>query len=154
MSLCSLSTGNVAYNTMGHCYFLEDADERDNSFIENFASNTEPLPLEFQLRPEDSDHRPSSYWISNPQNRYVGNVAAGSASFGFWLELRTHTIGLARDGGVVMNPKAMELTLFTDNVAHSNAGDGLSSYEFAYSGNPTFQVRVCQVVLRFFFFRQ
>ena len=126
---------------MGHCYFLEDADERDNSFIENFASNTEPLPLEFQLRPEDSDHRPSSYWISNPQNRYVGNVAAGSATFGFWLELRTHTIGLARDGGVAMNPKKMELTLFQDNVAHSNAGDGLSSYEFAYSGSSTYQVR-------------
>ena len=35
---------NVTYNTIGHCFFLEDAVEHDNQFVHNLAIQTKCHP--------------------------------------------------------------------------------------------------------------
>jgi len=35
--------------------------------------------------PMDTDTMPASFWITNPNNHYIGNHAAGSDHCGFWL---------------------------------------------------------------------
>ena len=49
---------NVAFDTIGHCYFLEDGAERANSFINNLAI----LSRVGSLIPSDSE--PANFWIT------------------------------------------------------------------------------------------
>ncbi|MGZ3267430.1 MAG: G8 domain-containing protein, partial [Croceibacterium sp.] len=93
---------NVTFNTVGHCFFLEDAVEHGNQIVHNLAILTkchpdgkpcEPTNLgpfktadgkNFKLAGQDakdilipSDNTASSFWITNPDNIYRDNVAAG-----------------------------------------------------------------------------
>jgi len=83
---------NVALDAYGHCYFLEDGIEIENVFRKNFGLGIKKMPksklLDAQSGKEESDHRASVYWISNPQNHFYNNIAAGSEEFGFWIEAR------------------------------------------------------------------
>ena len=109
---------NVTYNTVGHCFFLEDGVEHGNEFIHNLAIQTKchtskpcvPTVLaaagemaNFDDRQAvrangqaskdvliPSDNTVSSYWITNPDNTYRDNVAAGSDVTGFWMSLPEH----------------------------------------------------------------
>ena len=74
---------NVAYDTKGHCFMLEDGGEWDNSFIGNLGALTKALPS-CTPRCGETDARPSTFWITNPANHWTGNVAAGSTGMGFW----------------------------------------------------------------------
>ena len=58
-----------------------------------------------------SDLSPSTFWITSVQNHWIGNVAAGSRVFGFWLETN----------GGTLDP----ISTFKDNVAHNNERDGI-----------------------------
>ena len=106
---------NVTYNTVGHCFFLEDGIETGNQFVRNLAIQTKCHPtlecvpfnigpngeaLKFENRPAllqasfhsgntllPSDNTVSSFWITNPDNSFIDNVAAGSDQIGFWLSL-------------------------------------------------------------------
>ena len=69
---------------------------------------------------EETDDRPSTFWMTNPTNTWVGNVAAGSEDNGFWLELRTFVRGPQAAMYPDLNPRKSPLTLFKENVAHSN----------------------------------
>src|SRR4030095_8319572 len=40
-----------------------------------------------------SDNTVATYWITNPDNTFIDNVAAGSDSNGFWMSLPEHPIG-------------------------------------------------------------
>ena len=60
---------------------------------------------------------PSTYWITNPKNSFIGNIAGGSIAFGFWFDM----------SGV----KAAVYT-FKDNVAHGCERDGISLYPNGY----------------------
>ena len=60
---------------------------------------------------------PSTFWITNPKNHFIGNVAGGSIAFGFWFDM----------SGV----KASVYT-FKDNVAHGCERDGISLYPNGY----------------------
>src|SRR6188768_2162582 len=113
---------NVAYNTVGHCFFMEDGIEHDNQFVHNLAIQTKchtskpcvPTNLaasgETSYAYEDrqagrqngqqskdvllpSDNTVASYWITNPDNIYRDNVAAGSDENGFWMSLPEHPNG-------------------------------------------------------------
>jgi hypothetical protein len=112
---------NVTYNTVGHCFFLEDGIETGNRFVSNLAIQTKCHPtldcvpfniapngeaLKFENRPAllqasfhsgntllPSDNTVSSFWITNPDNTYIDNVAAGSDQAGFWLSLPEHPNG-------------------------------------------------------------
>ena len=112
---------NVTYNNVGHCFFLEDGIEHGNQFVRNLAIQTkchtskpcDPTDLapfgstadllNFKTTGQDSkdvlipsDNTVSSYWITNPDNTYVGNVAAGSDATGFWFAFPDHPTGAVR----------------------------------------------------------
>src|SRR4026209_63946 len=138
---------NVTYNTVGHCFFLEEGIEHDNEYIRNLAiqtkchtskpcdpTNLAPFGsssdgLNFKLTGQDSkevlipsDNTVSSFWITNPDNTYVGNVAAGSDSTGFWLAFPEHPMGQfeGTDISKATWPRRTKLREFKGNVAHSN----------------------------------
>jgi cell migration-inducing and hyaluronan-binding protein len=133
---------NVTYNTVGHCFFLEDGIEHGNRFVRNLAIQTkchptmECVPTNLSAAGEGprqngqasehvllpSDNTVSSYWITNPDNIYVDNVAAGSDENGFWLSLPEHPNGQFLGTEVSENtwPRRMNILEFRGNVAHSN----------------------------------
>jgi cell migration-inducing and hyaluronan-binding protein len=144
---------NVTYNTVGHCFFLEDAVETGNQFIHNLGMMTKCHPdgkpcVPTNLAPfgpgdgqnfltagqnaKDvlipSDNTASTFWITNPDNVYRDNVAAGSEAIGFWFALPEHPTG-AFEGTDVSKatwPRRMRLREFKGNTAHSNF-DGFMS---------------------------
>jgi cell migration-inducing and hyaluronan-binding protein len=131
---------NVTYNTVGHCFFLEDGIETGNYYVRNLGIQTkchptlpcEPSNLtdaargsrgqqsEHVLLP--SDNTVSTFWITNPSNHYIGNVAAGSDQIGFWMAYPEHPNGEFEGTEVSAQtwPRRMKLGTFTGNVAHSN----------------------------------
>src|SRR5215831_8468787 len=138
---------NVTYNTVGHCFFLEDGAEHGNQFIHNLAiqtkchtskpcdpTNLAPFGssadgLNFKLTGQDSkevlipsDNTVSSFWITNPENTYRDNVAAGSDSTGFWLAVPQHPTGQFEGTEISKAtwPSRTKLREFKGNVAHSN----------------------------------
>src|SRR5213079_3077596 len=99
---------NVTYNTVGHCFFLEDGAEHGNEFVHNLAIQTKChtskpcVPTNLAASGETrngtngqqskdvllpSDNTAASFWITNPDNTYRDNVAAGSDANGFWMSL-------------------------------------------------------------------
>lgn len=133
---------NVAYNNVGHCYFLEDGMETGNQIIRNLGIMTKCHPTRdcnptnsFQgstagQRADDvlipSDNTVSTFWFTNPDNIYRDNVAAGSEQIGFWIALPEHPTGAFEGTSLSENmwPRRMQLREFSGNVAHSNF-DGL-----------------------------
>src|ERR1700752_2689366 len=142
---------NVTYNTAGHCFFLEDGIEHGNEFIKNLAIQTKCHPTldcvptnlaangerdanyanrqayrEMSFHSKNvllpSDNTVASFWITNPDNSYIDNVAAGSDENGFWLSLPEHPQGKFKDSDVSKTiwPRRTPLRAFRGNVAHSN----------------------------------
>jgi cell migration-inducing and hyaluronan-binding protein len=138
---------NVTYNTVGHCFFLEDGIETGNQFVRNLAIQTKchtskpcdptnlapfgttATGLNFTTTGQDSkdvlipsDNTVSSFWITNPENIYRDNVAAGSDSTGFWLAFPEHPMGQfeGTDISKATWPRRTKLREFKGNVAHSN----------------------------------
>jgi cell migration-inducing and hyaluronan-binding protein len=134
---------NVTYNTVGHCFFLEDGIEHGNQFVRNLAIQTKchtskpcvPTTLapsgETSARGNGqqskdvllpSDNTVASYWITNPDNIYRDNVAAGSDVNGFWMSLPEHPNGKFEGTEISRNtwPRNMSVREFKGNTAHSN----------------------------------
>lgn len=117
---------NVAYNTKGHCYFMEDGVEEGNRFIHNLGVDTQ------EGATLDSDASPATFWITNPKNTYRGNAAAGSAGFGFWFMLQDAPTGLSED--VDLNPSQLSLKEFSHNTTHSNGMNGFTIDGHGFAG--------------------
>lgn len=113
---------NVTFDTIGHCYFMEDGTETNNMVEYNLGIATLKPADGMNLLP--SDVRPATFWITNPDNYFIGNVAAGSQSMGFWFALPEHPTGLESNRTDVW-PRQTKLGAFLDNVAHSNGETGL-----------------------------
>jgi len=143
---------NVTYNTVGHCFFLEDGAEHGNQFVHNLAiqikchtskacaptnlgANGENMgsnPLNratyraASMSGKDtllpSDNTVAAYWITNPDNTFIDNVAAGSDENGFWLSLPEHPQGKFLDTDIAKNiwPRRTKFREFRNNTAHSN----------------------------------
>jgi hypothetical protein len=140
---------NVTYNTVGHCFFMEDGIETGNAFISNLAIQTKCHPTmdcvptnlaaagEYdyenrlairrmsQSSPHTllpSDNTVASYWITNPDNTYINNVAAGSDANGFWMSLPEHPNGAfeGSQDSLATWPRRTNFREFQGNVAHSN----------------------------------
>jgi len=147
----ALVQNNVTYNTVGHCFFLEDGIETGNQFVRNLGIQTKchpTLPCEpTHLGPAGlasstpgrgaagqrsdqiliaSDNTASTFWITNPDNIYRDNVAAGSDMIGFWFALPVHPTGEFEGTEVSKNtwPRRTKVREFSGNTAHSNF-DGL-----------------------------
>lgn len=108
--------GNVAYNTVGHCYFLEDGSEMGNTLENNLGLSTSPPLKGMEIIP--SDQTPATFWITNPYNFVRGNVAAGSAHTGIWYALPTNPTGPSKTDRIW--PRRTPLGEFVGNTAHSN----------------------------------
>jgi cell migration-inducing and hyaluronan-binding protein len=142
---------NVTYNTVGHCFFIEDGIETGNQFIRNLAIQTkchptlDCVPTNLAANGEKgtrfanpaaarqasfhsgntllpSDNTVASFWITNPDNSYIDNVAAGSDQVGFWLSIPEHPNGafLGTEASLNTWPRRTPLREFRGNTAHSN----------------------------------
>src|SRR5690349_15717689 len=143
---------NVTYNTVGHCFFLEDGAEHGNQFVHNLAiqikchtskacaptnlaANGENMGSNSLNRPTDradsmsgkdtllpSDNTVTAYWITNPDNVFIDNVAAGSDENGFWWSLPEHPQGkfVGTEISKTIWPRRTRMAEFRGNVAHSN----------------------------------
>src|ERR1700687_727689 len=137
---------NVTYNNIGHCFFLEDGVEHGNQFVHNLAILTKCHPdapcvptnlapfgstdgTNFKPAGQDakdvllpSDNTASTFWITNPDNIYRDNVAAGSDATGFWFALPEHPTGKFENTEIGLKtwPRRMQVKEFKGNTAHSN----------------------------------
>ena len=86
--------------------------------------NTKGQESEHVLIP--SDNTVSTFWITNPDNVYRDNVAAGSDQVGFWMAFPTHPTGQFEGTEISARtwPGRTKLREFSGNTAHSNF-DGL-----------------------------
>ena len=78
----------VAYNITGHCWFLEDGAEWGNVINHNLAALVRLKSTGFYLGSDKEPFGLSTYWLTNPNNTFTNNVAAGSEGTGVWWELR------------------------------------------------------------------
>ena len=149
---------NVTFDTVGHCFFLEDGIETCNQFVRNLGIQTKchpTLPCEptnlvlahqgtnGQRSPHiliPSDNTAATFWITNPDNIYRDNVAAGSDQIGFWIALPIHPTGQFEGTEISANtwPRRTVLREFTGNTAHSNF-DGLM-FDRGPAPNGTFTI--------------
>src|SRR5690606_38949332 len=69
-----------------------------------------------------SDNTVASYWITNPDNAFIDNVAAGSDENGFWFSVPEHPNGQFLNTEISKNTwsRRTPLRAFRGNVAHSN----------------------------------
>jgi G8 domain len=146
---------NVTYNTVGHCFFLEDGIEHGNQFVHNLAiqvkCHTSKACMPTNLAPNGeaggsnplaptsraayraasmsgkdtllpSDNTVAAYWITNPDNVFIDNVAAGSDENGFWWSLPEHPQGKFEGTEISKAtwPRRTRMAEFRGNVAHSN----------------------------------
>jgi cell migration-inducing and hyaluronan-binding protein len=143
---------NVTYNTVGHCFFLEDGAEHGNQFVHNLAiqvkchTSKACVPTNLAANGENmgsnslnratyradsmsgkdtllpSDNTVTAYWITNPDNAFIDNVAAGSDENGFWWSLPEHPQGKFEGTEISRNtwPRRTRMAEFRGNVAHSN----------------------------------
>ena len=134
---------NVTYNNIGHCFFLEDGVEHDNQFVHNLGILTKChpdapcVPTNLAASGESragangqnakdilipSDNTASTFWITNPDNVYRDNVAAGSDANGFWMSLPEHPTGKFEGTEISAKtwPRRTPFREFKGNVAHSN----------------------------------
>lgn len=112
---------NVCYDHAGHGFFLEDGIETRNTFSGNLGVLTRVPPDGKRLLPTDAT--PATFWMTNPDNSWHNNVAAGSEGYGYWLALPTHPTGLSTTPSV--SPQNVPLREFAGNVSHSNRLNGL-----------------------------
>lgn len=119
---------NAAFDAFGHCYFLEDGAEAANVLRGNLALQVRKPTAANAILPTDRSHMgPAAFWITNPANELVGNVAASSEGSGFWYALPEHPTGpsYAMFDGADTWLRRTPLGAFRGNVAHSSWGDGL-----------------------------
>lgn len=147
--------GVVLHDIHGHGFFFEDAVETGNELVANiafgihtvggkdFGFNQPGLVDEFVVDTHDNVTETRSrfkssaaFWITNPSNTFVGNIAAGAgdsrvvnytdngpgpAGTGFWFAIpRT---GLGKGGAANPNyrPIFAEFGQFDNNSSHSTA---------------------------------
>uniref|UniRef100_A0A8C5GDL4 hyaluronoglucosaminidase n=1 Tax=Gouania willdenowi TaxID=441366 RepID=A0A8C5GDL4_GOUWI len=139
-----LVKNTVGYDTLGHCFFLEDGIEQRNTFFHNLGLLTRPgtlLPTDrnetmctsikdkvykgYTPSPSTECKAVSTFWIANPNNNLISNAAAGSQDAGIWFVFHSSSTGDSH--GLVPETKA-ELTplgIFYNNRVHSNFKAGL-----------------------------
>ena len=111
---------NVTYNTVGHCFFLEDGIETGNEFVRNLAIQTKCHPTKPCVPTNLAANGETRTRIAWPSGKpafpprtpcclrttrwrptgspirtisFIDNVAAGSDENGFWLSLPEHPNG-------------------------------------------------------------
>ncbi|MDA9264363.1 T9SS type A sorting domain-containing protein [Saprospiraceae bacterium] len=136
---------NFFYDHIGHGVFLEDGSERFNTIKNNVVllskrplMGEEVTPSDNQLN-EVQNRTPSSFWITNPNNIFEGNVAAGTQGTGYWFALPKSPMGSSasdpRFDGI--EPYKEPLGSFKNNKAHSC----MSGFDIFDQLNPDHSIR-------------
>ncbi|WP_088323851.1 G8 domain-containing protein [Polaribacter tangerinus] len=123
----TLVEGNVGYDFLGHGYFLENGSETGNLFKNNLGvlckrpkEGEETTPHDIGKGAGRGAHPeafPATFWITNPDNDFIGNVSAGSDGSGFWHLILKKVL----DGpDSSYEPGIQPMGIFDDNKAHSN----------------------------------
>ncbi|HEY0469378.1 MAG TPA: DNRLRE domain-containing protein, partial [Polyangiaceae bacterium] len=138
---------NVAYDNFGHCYYLEDGVEMNNELSFNLAVKTKIMgPTDqasidamralgqpgFTLTQspdlvQPADRAAAGFYISNGNNRIIGNAASGGFT-GFSLPNLPRALGGSVDR---IFPIQYGVSDFDGNTAHSAGylwGDGACIY--------------------------
>ena len=115
---------NVAYDILGHAFFIEDGSERFNRIENNLVANVRSTTSNL-----NTDVTPANFWTVSPTNWIVGNRAGGGDAYGFWISpFHPHSTGPTHSDDVC--PASHPLWKFEDNVAHSNRKYGLNIFQF------------------------
>ncbi|XP_067084353.1 cell surface hyaluronidase [Osmerus mordax] len=134
----------VGFDTLGHCFFLEDGIEQRNTFYHNLGLLTRPgtlLPTDrndtvcLALRdrvfqnyvpsPSTECKAVSTFWIANPNNNLISNAAAGSQDAGIWYVFHSSPTGDSHGLVPDTRPELTPLGVFFNNRVHSNFKAGL-----------------------------
>lgn len=118
---------NFFYDHIGHGVFLEDGSERFNTIKNNIVLLSKRPLLGEELTASDNElneaqnRTPSSFWITNPNNYFEGNVAAGTQGTGYWFALPQSPMGSSAGMPIYsgIEPYREPLGLFKNNKAHS-----------------------------------
>lgn len=62
----------------------------------------------------NDDITPASYWVTNPDNTYKGNAAAGGTHFGWWYRMHEHPDGPSFDPSIC--PQKVPLADWDNNT--------------------------------------
>ena len=111
---------NVAYNTFGHCYFLEDGGEKYNTFHHNLGLVTQVGPT------IPSDRLPATFWITSPLTIVTDNSAAGSDGIGIWYIFAGQVTGPSANESFFQDGESFrtQILTFETNTVHSNVDTG------------------------------
>ncbi|NXJ73451.1 TMEM2 hyaluronidase, partial [Trogon melanurus] len=134
----------IGYDTLGHCFFLEDGTEQRNTFHHNLglltrsgtilpSDRSEAMCLAIRSRvhgnyvpvPSTDCTAVSTFWIANPNNNLIENAAAGSQDVGIWYIF--HRVPTGQSEGQYPEGQAEHtpLGVFYNNRVHSNFKAGL-----------------------------
>lgn len=114
---------NTVYEITGHAIFLEDAAEWGNVFDGNLVMSVRRPAANVALIGSDRGQHgdrlrgPSAYWITNPNNTFTNNVAAGIHGVGFWYGLPSGATGTST-GTQMPNPQTTPIKKFDNNKVH------------------------------------
>jgi hypothetical protein len=122
-------TENVAYDVTGHCYYLEDGVEEDNTISFNLAAHIHYLgqapwgsgqttQINYQsstlLLP--ADVTAAGFYITNVHNNLIGNAASGGYA-GYAFPVLSQPIGVHKSTN--MRPSSRTSLIIDGNTAHS-----------------------------------
>ncbi|XP_068461337.1 cell surface hyaluronidase [Clinocottus analis] len=139
-----LVKNTIGYDTLGHCFFLEDGIEQRNTFYHNLGLLTRPgtlLPTDrnetlctsikdkvykgYTPSPSTDCKAVSTFWIANPNNNLISNAAAGSQDAGIWFVFHSSSTGDSHGLVPETNAELTPLGIFYNNRVHSNFKAGL-----------------------------
>ncbi|CAI5484165.1 unnamed protein product [Closterium sp. Yama58-4] len=122
----------VTYESKGHCFLVEEGSENNVVFKRNLGISVRKVKVVIPSKEsydKHTDDKPSTFWMANPNNEYIDNVAAGSEDTGYWTELKEGMRGLSQllPNARNMHPIETKFGTYSGNVAHS-AKFGFRSY--------------------------
>ncbi|XP_021007303.1 cell surface hyaluronidase [Mus caroli] len=134
----------IGFDTLGHCFFLEDGVEQRNILYHNLGLLTKPgtlLPTDrnssmctvmrdgvfgnYVPVPTTDCMAVSTFWIAHPNNHLINNAAAGSQDAGIWYLFHKEPTGESSGLPLLEKPELTPLGIFYNNRVHSNFKAGL-----------------------------
>ena len=113
---------NVAFETRGHVYFVEDGLETKNVITGNLGANARENFVGLT-----SDATPAVYWLVNGDNYVERNIAAGGTHYGTWFfpEPKVRGASEFEPGSDKICPQGIPIYHFADNEGHNMGRYGL-----------------------------
>jgi len=109
---------NVAYDVLGHGFFIEDGVEENNIFEYNLI-----IRVKRSWSLLMTDQMSAGFFITNPNNIFRYNRAIGAERMGFWFSFEKTSTGPNKDDNIC--PIGKKLGEFVGNHVHSNGMYGL-----------------------------